>query len=176
MDRLQFFAFSADKPAGKGVGDLIKDPTIYKELDEIKNWRRVFSSLWTNIDEPFEYQERKYISYEHAFQSAKFLCNGYEKIADKFSLNDLESSLARSAGLEASRNRKIIKLSQQELDLWESLRGKVKDELYLAKFTQVPSAKKALLGTNNAELWNKGPRIKEIRCIRLEKTRELLKN
>ena len=36
-DRIQFYAFSADKPVGKGVENIVKDPGVYKELNKIKN-------------------------------------------------------------------------------------------------------------------------------------------
>ena len=77
QDILQFYAFSANKEAGKGVGDLVKDPSKYHELNKIENWRKMFSSLW---EEDFVYEGYTYKSFEHCFQACKFNITGHEEI------------------------------------------------------------------------------------------------
>ncbi len=173
VDRIQFFAFSADKSAGRGVGDVIKTPNEYSELDNIKNWRRIFSSLWTHPQTPISYNGLKYISFEHAFQSAKFIETGYHKVAKEFSIES-QSDLSKKSGLTAFRNRKKVILDKSELEKWRQNQSKIKDEITWAKYNQIEVAKRALLATKNAEIWNKGPRIREIRCFRTEKIRSKL--
>ena len=82
--------------------------------------------------------------------------------------------MGNSDGLSAFRSRKKRMLSDDELDKWHQIVNNVKDKLYLAKFTQIEKAKNALILTGNAEIWNDGPRIKRLRCYRLEKTRNIV--
>lgn len=80
FDILQFYAFSANHPAGDGVGDVVKNKSDYVNLNDITNWRRMFSSLWS--EDPFYVPEytiggrccgnRSFTSYEHAYQYMKF--------------------------------------------------------------------------------------------------------
>ncbi len=172
MDRFQFFKRSANKPAGKGVGKYTNNNNDYSELNKIKDWRKIFCSLWS--EESFEYNSYHYKSYEHAFQSEKFRCNGYDDIAFNFTIES-NTILGNGNGLDAYRARKIMLLSNAELNKWHQLVNDVKDKLYLAKFTGIETAKNALILTGEAEIWNSGPRIKTLRCVRLEKTRNIIK-
>jgi len=172
MDKLQFFRRSADKPAGKGVGEYVNDSNNYTELNKIKDWRKIFCSLWS--EESFEYEGYYYKSYEHAFQSEKFRCNGYNDIAFMFTIES-NTKLGNSDGLDAYKARKIKKLLDDEMDKWHQLVNDIKDKLYLNKFTKIEKAKNALILTGEAEIWNDGPRIKRLRCTRLEKTRNIIK-
>ena len=83
-DTLQFFAFSADKNAGKGTGDIVADENEYEELNKIRHWRRMFSSFWS--EDPFIFEGKTYLSYEHAYQAAKYQINGYGNEANRFCL------------------------------------------------------------------------------------------
>ena len=173
MDVLQFYAFSADKPAGKGIGDLINDENEYSELNQIKNWRRMFSSFWS--ESPFMFEGNTYKSFEHAYQASKFLVNGHIDFGSKFSLesNDKISTLV---GKEVQKAGRILKLNSEEIKKWDIERGEIKKRIYRAKFTLVSLPGKALMATNNSHLINNGPRIKRIRCLRLEELREELLN
>ena len=161
MDKLQFFRRSANKPAGKGVGEYVNNSNDYIELNKIKDWRKIFCSLWS--EESFEYEGYHYKSYEHAFQSEKFRCNGYDDIAFQFTIES-NTKLGNSDGLNAFRARKKITLSDSEMDKWHQLVNDIKDKLYLAKFSKIEKAKNALILTGCAEIWNDGPRIKRIKC------------
>jgi hypothetical protein len=172
-DTIQFFARSADKPVGLGVGDIIIDPIKYNELDNILHWRKIFSSLWDIAS--FRFGDLTYRSFDHALQSEKFRCNGYEEIANNFSLES-GHEIGQGSGIMAFKARKIKILTDSEIERWHLITKETKRQIYLSKFEQIPIAKKALLGTYDAEIWNDGPRIKRIRCFLLEETRDILKN
>lgn len=164
MDTLQFYAFSANKHAGKGVGDMVKDPSIYFELNKIENWRRSFSSLW---EEEFYFEGFRYKSYEHCFQACKFNLTGHPDAGFKFTVES-------GCNLNAQKSRRLIQLSQEEIALWEEKKSEIKEKIYRAKFFPGSIAHRALVNTKNAILINSGPRIKKIRCTRMEKLREKL--
>lgn len=177
MDRLQFYARSANMPAGSGVGDVVEDPSIYEKLNEITNWRRMFSSLWdgeiikheSNLDKSGSI--RSYKSFEHAFQAQKFLSAGYKKVAYSFCLES-DSILANGSGLDAFKARKKVMLTEEQMEHWHSIVSDVKMSIYRSKYAKGTLARKALLRTRNAELWNAGPRIKKIRCFSTEYIRK----
>lgn len=146
MDKLQFYIKSANKPAGKGVGKHVEKFKDYNELNKIENWRRMFSSLWSG--EYFEYNNHHYKSYEHAFQSEKIRCNRYNDIAFNFTIES-NTELGNGIGLDAFKARKILQLSEQEINNWHANVNSTKDELYKAKFMN-GKAKDALILTGNA--------------------------
>jgi len=171
-DTLQFYAFSADKSAGNGKGDVVSDKSVYNNLNQIKNWRRMFSSLWA--EDPFVFEGRTYLSFEHAYQSSKYRINGYDEMADKFTLES-DDDISRKIGKEVQKAGRLVKLTKAELEKWEEVTRDVKQDIYRAKFTMNSNPGKALLATENAMLVNAGPRIKTIRCTRMEALREELR-
>ena len=170
-DILQFYAFSSDKPAGDGSGDCVLNKLSYVELNNIVNWRRMFSSLWMN--DPFTFNNLKFQSYEHAYQYSKYDVTGYKDIAFLFSLN-FYSELSKNK--ITSNNKKIYMLNDVELKLWSDSLDIIKDNLYKAKYTLDTRPGLALINTHCSILINSGPRIKKIRCIRLENRRTVLLN
>lgn len=165
-DKFQFYYKSADKYPGEGAGEFVNNKNDYIELSKIPNWRRVFSSLFLN---ELVYLDKRYGSFEHAFQAQKFAVNGYNDIAFSFTL-DSGSNLGKGSGLDARRARKIVKLNNKELEKWEENRRAIKDELYRIKYSSgLPL--KILKLTKQAELYSYPPRGKKIRCERLEKIR-----
>jgi predicted NAD-dependent protein-ADP-ribosyltransferase YbiA (DUF1768 family) len=172
MDRLVFFARSADKPAGSGVGDVVARPDEYVELTTIPHWRRIFSTLWDG--EPFTYQGRTYRSLEHALQALKFASCGRDDIAIQFA-KESGTPLSKGSGVEAYQARRMVTLPKELITVWDQNKRILKKPVYRAKYTQCPTARRALLATRQAELWNSGPRIETTRCITLEEIRaELL--
>lgn len=129
--------------------------------------------------EPFMFQGKTYKSHEHALQSSKFRVNGYYDVADSFAIES-RSKLRQSSGLGARKARKKINLSSEELEKWKSSIDRIKDEIqnysFECKYTQCPTANKALKYTLNAQLISGVPRMKKIRCLRLEKTRKIIQN
>jgi hypothetical protein len=176
-DIITFFAFSADKKPGQGVGEFVADPKLYIELEHIPHWRRVFSSLWDN--EAFEHicldgAKRRFKSVCHALNAEKFLFAGYKDIAVSFSL-DSNSELGKASGLTAHKARKIVKIKEEIITEWWEIEKEIKRKIYLSRYSK-GLARKVMLATGNAELWNRGPRITTIRCTSLEAIREEIRN
>ena len=171
MDVLQFYAFSADKPAGMGIGDVVSDFSAYDELNKIKDWRKMFSSYWSNS--PFIFNGRTYMSFEHAYQASKFLINGYIEFGNKFSLES-NDNISKMIGKDVQKAGRIVKLNNKQIEYWDENMRKIKDQIYRAKFTITSLPGTALIATNDAHLINAGPRIKRIRCVRLEQLRSEL--
>ena len=111
-DTLQFYAFSADKKAGDGIGDSVKSAVDYDKLNEIPNWRRMFSSFWS--EDPFIYENRTYTSLEHAYQASKYFINGYVDYAFEFCLES-NSQLSKLTGKDVQKAGRKIKLSDEQI-------------------------------------------------------------
>lgn len=171
-DVLQFYAFSQNKNAGEGVGDIVNsNPKIYSPLNEIVGWRRMFSSFWSG--DPFVYNGKTYLSFEHAYQASKFRINGLHEEAEKFCLNS-NHNISKLTGKAVQSAGRQLKLNKSQIDNWDNSMRKIKDEIYRAKFTIHTRPGQALLLTKNATLINAGPRIKKIHCTRLESLRNSL--
>ena len=76
MDQLLFFSKSADKQVGKGTNKTVTDYTIYEELNQIKNWRKILSNFYVS---EFVYKGKTYKTVEHAFQGEKIVLVDKEK-------------------------------------------------------------------------------------------------
>lgn len=169
-DILQFYAFSANKLAGKGCGEYVETLENYNQLNGIHNWRQMFSSLWDK--EPFVYHNLLFKSHEHAYQASKYLYTGHYDYGYMFSL-DSHSELS-NMDPKWIKKKKLMRLSTDEWNMFQSHIDSIKNDIYRAKFTKTSIAGKALMQTKNAQLFNYGPRIKKIRNIRLEKIRDEL--
>jgi predicted NAD-dependent protein-ADP-ribosyltransferase YbiA (DUF1768 family) len=166
-DSLCFFSSSADKYPGKGTNEYVSIPSLYRELSSIKDWRRILSNFHVcNI----VYKGLTYRTLEHAWQGLKI------GIADpdKGYLFSLESgsTLSKGDGNEARKNRKMIVLSNTQLEVWYS--SNTEKELLLAKFSQDDMCKKVLLLTLESELWHSAPRTPKKRQFLLEEVRRSL--
>ena len=174
-DVLNFYARSAHVPAGRDPGEVVADPNRYAELNRIVHWRRIFSSLWTheNPDDHIAWRGRTYRSHSHAFQAAKFAYAGRPDVAERFSVESGTDLGANGTGLDAHRNRKIALLGEAQLAMWAKAELECKREIYAAKYGS-GTPRRALLATGEAELWNRGPRIRTLRNLRLEELRASL--
>ena len=172
-DILCFYSGSADKSPGKGIGEYVSDISIYSELEEIPNWRRMLSTLWS--EEPFVYGGATFTSTEHALMRDKFLSVGFKNVSWTFE-RESKTDIGLGNGLLARKNRKIKIMTQEQLEHWENIRRDRKKEIYRARYGK-GLCNKALLFTRSAQLWSRGPRIKPIRCTTLEEIRcEMLNN
>ena len=170
MDKLFFYSKSANKYPGKGVNEYVVDEKIYKELNEIKDWRKILSNLHNH---EFVFEEKTYNSVEHAFQAKKIEMVDETK-AHWFCKNS-NNIIGMSDGLIARKNRKIVILSSVDLMKWNNVKKKTLHEILLAKFTQISIAKQALLLTRDATLLH-GTRGTPIhRQYELEEVRNLIK-
>lgn len=174
QDTFQFFIKSADKPPGFGVGEFVNGDVDYNELSKIKNWRRMFSDLYIGSTS-IKYKNLSFKTQHHAFQAAKFLSAGLYETAFKFSIESCDK-IGLGNGVDAFRARKLVMLTSEQLENWNKIRGEMKDEIYLCKYTQVLECNRALLETKNALLISGGPRIKKIICKRLMETRDKLRD
>ena len=168
-DTLQFYAFSADRPAGQGTGEHVQDPTKYNELNNIRHWRRMFSSLWAN--DPFIYKNRTFKSHEHTYQASKYFANNMINVFNEFSI---ESNTELSKMNPVKLPKRYINLTAEQIRIFEQQKNELKDEIYKAKYTINSGPGKALIATKNANLINYGRRIKKIRNVRLERIRDEL--
>jgi predicted NAD-dependent protein-ADP-ribosyltransferase YbiA (DUF1768 family) len=174
-DILMFYSKSKDVPAGKGVKEHVHDN--YKELNEIKHWRRILSNFHMA---PFIYNGREFNSIEHAFQAEKIrLVN--EETARLFEINggkkcceeNKESIIGNEDASIARKNRKLVILDAEMLSKWNNIKHKKMKEISIAKYSQCEEAMHTLRCTKNAELWHIIPRTSfSIRFKHLEEIRE----
>jgi len=149
-DTFQFFAKSADRLPGKGVGEYVADASVYQKLSEVRHWRRRFSDMW---EEELSIMGKRYRTHHHALQAGKFLSAGLSEIADKFSL-DSGDKIGQGSTIDARRARKIVRLTEGQLSAWRSASGEWKDLIYKTKFAPGTECAKVLLLTGNAEMIN----------------------
>ena len=168
MDTLYFFSKSKDVLPGKGCNEFVNDIEEYKDLANIKDWRKILSNFYIY---PFEYDGKRWNTAEHAFQSKKI------EIVDKetsflFSL-DSNSDLSKGNGEVARKHRKIKLLSLSQQKEWNSIKHKVLYAILFEKFTQCEIARIVLTETKHSILTH-SVRSHPIRQYELEKVRELL--
>jgi predicted NAD-dependent protein-ADP-ribosyltransferase YbiA (DUF1768 family) len=167
-DRLFYHSKSSDKPAGAGVNEYVNNKEKYTELNKIKDWRKILSNFYVSS---FEYKGKKWQTVEHAFQSQKISLADKEK-ADWFSL-DSKHLIGQGDGLIARKNRKLVILTKDQLDIWDEVKFDIMQQIMIAKF-QNELPKKVLLLTNDAELWHAAAREKPSRIYELENVRKII--
>lgn len=165
-DTLFYYSKSSNKPVGKGVNERVLNYDIYDELNKIKDWRKILSNLYCH---EFVYDNKIYNSVEHAFQAKK------KEIANKVKAYWFCKNSGNTIGLIERKNRKRMSKTIGELNKWNNTKDKIMEDILLAKFTQIPIAKKVLLLTHNAILLHGTKRISISRQYNLEKIRNELK-
>ena len=154
-DTLVFRSNSADKAPGKGVHEFVANVADYAELATIKNFRRYLSNFDSSVtftwqgpfDRPYTYR-----SIEHAFHAAKiYLANPTEAL--KFTVES-GHSIGAGDGIVARKHRKLVKLTEEQLALWDSQAWDVMASVATAKFTQNPTSvpSRVLKATGGAKL------------------------
>jgi predicted NAD-dependent protein-ADP-ribosyltransferase YbiA (DUF1768 family) len=171
MDQLFYYSKSADKPAGKGTNEIAVDNNIYKELNKIKDWRKILSNFYIS---EFTYNNKIYNSVEHAFQAKKIELVNKDK-AYLFCKNSGDV-IGIGDGLTARKNRKLVILTSEDLQKWDDIKYKIMEDILLAKFTQVPIAKQVLLLTQTAILLHGTRGTPIARQYELENVRNKIKN
>lgn len=160
-----FYAKSADVKPGKGVHEKMIEEKAedFKELEKIKNWRRVLSNYFVdtspeeNVLPLFEADTYTWASVEHYFQAQKF-----KKYPDYYRLFTIESDseisksvkLAKEVGDKGKLNNKIFVSKQIRLEI-ESDTSKYEEYVergQLYKYSQHEFSKQVLLATKNAKL------------------------
>jgi predicted NAD-dependent protein-ADP-ribosyltransferase YbiA (DUF1768 family)/DNA-directed RNA polymerase subunit M/transcription elongation factor TFIIS len=171
-DVFQIFAGSADAAPGKGAGETLVSPAAtYKELRAIPHWRRTLSNFAVT---PFQWKGRQWKTLEHAFQAAKFETIDPE-LFRSFSLNS-GSALSRGSGEDARSERKAVVFTAEQKAAWDARMPALQKELWEAKFSQNPDARKVLLLTGDAQLWHAAPRTPKVHWTDLEEIRGELRD
>lgn len=169
MDQLFFYSKSANKPAGKGTNELVSEYSKYRELNEVKDWRKVLSNFYVS---QFVYDGKTYNSVEHAFQGKKIQLVDEDK-ANWFTV-DSKHPIGLGDGNDARKNRKLVMLSEKTLKEWNDIKHNIMKDILMAKFSQVPLAKKVLLLTKDAKLLHGTRGIPITRQMELEYVRSQL--
>lgn len=169
-DKLYFYSKSKDALPGKGVHEVISNENEYDELKKIKDWRKILSNFYIF---PIKYNNYTYNTIEHVFQAMKINIVDSEK-AYHFTIES-GNIIGKGDGLIARKNRKYVKLNNEELKEWNKIKDNVLYEASLYKFKNCEIAKNVLKFTKNAELWHIVQRSSNNeRFIHLENIRALL--
>lgn len=167
VDILRFFSKSANTRAGKGTGEQNQTGQDYSQLDRIPNWRQVLSNFHVS---PFTYNGSRYQTIEHVFQAGKiFLVNQEE--AYKFTM-DSGHPIGQGDGAMAQSNRKLVKLTKEQLQEWDGKKAAVMEEAARAKYQDCESSRNLLLLTYPAQLWHTQLRQEPVRFQHLERIRK----
>ena len=173
-DKFLFYSKSADAKPGKGKGENTDDVNKFKELEKVKNWRKMLSNFYVS---PFILDDNSWNSVEHFFHAVKF--RNDKKPGKNFeyyktftltsnspwSVDPLLSKGAGKAGRISETTGKVFdkKIGDTKIPKDVQIRkdfysAKIDDKLqylaFLAKFTQNDVLKDMLLKTNDAELWH----------------------
>ncbi len=168
-DKLCYYSKSKDAPVGKGANEYINDPSLYKDLSKIQNWRKILSNFYC---EPFSYKGKNYNSVEHVFQGYKIALVSPEK-AEYFTL-DSNHPIGLGDGAMAQKNRKLVVLSTEQLKYWDTIKHDLMTDITLQRILQSDTYKNVLIATRHAELWHVVVRKGIIRNKYLEELRNNL--
>ncbi len=113
MDKLFYYSKSKDVDAGKGKNEIVSNPEKYKNLNKIKNWRQILSNFH---EYPFIYENFKYNTIEHCFQSQKIKLVD-NAIAHNFTIES-GHIIGQGGGEVARKNRKVVILNENQLNAW----------------------------------------------------------
>lgn len=169
---LTFYSGSFNHAPGNGSGEYVANPSAYKQLSEIMNWRRMLSNFFVA---PFVLDGKTYRTVEHYFQSQKLRLVD-EALAETFTVESGTSLGTEGTGLDARQMRKAKLLSKDQLSVWTSQKDFVLEKAWRAKFTQTKALHPVLLATNTAELWHCAPHLKPERFIAIETLREEMRH
>lgn len=181
-DKIVFRSNSADKAPGKGIHEYVADPKAYTALRAIKDFRRYLSNFESSVtfvwqgpyDKPYTFR-----SIEHAFQGAKIcLVNPTEAL--KFTVES-GHAIGAGDGEVARKHRKLVRLTDDELSLWDTMNWEVMASAAEAKYTRNPDSipSQVLKATGDAELIHlataRGKPSELIRFPHLETIRTMLR-
>ena len=168
-DKLYFYSKSKNTDVGEGTNEYVNDKSKYNELNNIDNWRKILSNFH---EYDFQYNGKWYRTIEHAFQSKKIELEDKEK-SEWFSI-DSNNDIGKGNGTIAKKNRKLVKLSNENIKKWSLIKNEIMYEISYEKYKQCLIAKEVLKETKDSELWHIVLRSKPIRFIHLEKIREII--
>lgn len=167
-DKFFFYSKSRDALPGKGSNEIVQDSSKYLDLAKIKDWRRVLSNFHHY---PFRYEGQTYNTIEHVFQAKKIAIADAGK-ANKFTVESGDD-IGLGDGEIARKNRKLVKLNNDQLKEWNSIKDVVMRSAALAKYHECIEARRVLLETKDAQLWHIVPRSQPVRFDHLEEIRAM---
>lgn len=170
-DKLAFYSKSKDVSSGNGAQEYVNYTHNYKELNEIKDWRKILSNFHVYS---FKYDDYTYNSIEHVFQAMKISLADPEK-AFYFTIES-QHKIGLGDGALAQKNRKLVKLNDNQLAQWDSIKLNVMDKAARCKYTVCVEARNVLMATKNAQLWHIVTRSFPMRFIHLETIRNELRD
>ena len=145
-DKLFIFKKSAEKHPGKGIHDVVADPSIYPLLNATPNWRRMIDDFYVA---PFEVKGI-------VWPSVKAMVFGYRigeadpEYGYKFSITSGDD--LGKMDYHIFEHRHDIHLNLEQAEDWDKKKEAVYQNALYAKFTQHPELLEILLDTKNAEL------------------------
>lgn len=149
QDKLFYYSKSKDVPVGKGTKEIVNDINKYENLNKIKNWRKILSNFH---EFPFTYDNKKYNTVEHCFQSQKIKIVNND-IAYKFTL-DSNDDIGKGNGETARKHRKIVILTPEQLLYWDKIKDSIMKKICHAKYLQCVIYKTVIDNTLDAQLWH----------------------
>ena len=167
-DKLFFFSKSKDVAPGKGTNEIVSDITLYKDLANIKDWRKILSNFHVA---PFKFDGYTWNTIEHVFHAKKIALVDPNK-ALWFTVES-GHEIGKGDGNVARKNRKLVVLDKSQLTTWNEIRNDIMFNAALEKYKQHKDAAKILQATGYAELWHVVMRNKPERFIHLEKIRNM---
>lgn len=169
-DTIRFYSKSKHRPVGAPDSNEVATHD-YSALNAHTDFRKVLSNFHVA---PFSYEGKTYRTIEHAFQAAKIALVSPE-LAHCFTVES-GNEIGLGDGRVAQKNRKIAKLSPEQLTEWGKQYMRVMRAAAEAKYAQCKEAREILLLTYPAQLWHIQMRKPAIRFKHLEDIRETYLN
>lgn len=152
--RIVFYSKSAARPPGKNKGQGWEEYWTgdIPELLLTGHWRRLLSNF--DDSNPFEFMGFHFNTIEHAFQWAKI--NRVNRIKAHAFTRESGTPLGMGPGREAQKNRRMVVLSPEQMDAWNTISLEVMRAAAFAKYEQHPDSLPAqvLRLTDDAELYH----------------------
>jgi len=157
-----FYSKSKDAKPGKGTNEKIpkEKEEDFKELNKIKDWRKVLSNFWI-VSQPFELDGHMWNSVEHYYQACKFknYTEGSEKhdfylkfTAESNSEVSKDPAKAKSYGGKDTNNKYRPKHILIDDDFFNGNHKIAMEKGQRAKYMNDALSQKVLLLTKNAKL------------------------
>jgi|DEB0MinimDraft_6_1074348.scaffolds.fasta_scaffold00993_2 predicted NAD-dependent protein-ADP-ribosyltransferase YbiA (DUF1768 family) len=177
-DRIVFYSKSAAGPPGKNKGQGWAERWTANIPEDLRtgHWRRLLSNFDDSV--PFEFMGFHFNTIEHAFQWAKI--NMVDPLKAYTFTRESGSPLGMGPGSEAQKKRKMVLLSKEQMDAWDTISLEVMRKATFAKYLQNKGSLPAqiLVATGNAELYHlvttRGKPSQLVRFHHLEEIRDTL--
>ena len=168
-DKFVFYSKSSDAKPGKGTHEHVNNPKDYKDLEKIKDWRKMLSNMYIS---PFFLDGEEWMSVEHFFHACKFRGTPYYKTFTRnggkpWSTDPFKAFMAGKAGRIMANKKPYKKVIPDENGVNHTVPTNIsmRPDFYsngidkkamtiaqFSKFTQNPILREMLLNTKNADL------------------------